>query len=596
MIKKGYKKIGNKILIACASISTALSLALGGLAIMSLSYQSKVQLASSSELFMSDYDKLIKSEVRTVISMLDPINDLIVSGKLSEAEGREIAASIIRNARYENGGYFWADTTDGTNVVLLGKDVEGTNRRGLTDPSGVKIVEEFIKTANSSGSGFINYSFNKESSTVPVPKRAYVELYKPFNWIIGTGNYIDDMDKVLQEEELRSKKIKYKAITVLVIEALIALIISIIISLIFKKRISYKLDKVASISGRMMEFDFSSTNSHETDVANPDELDIVLSMTRKMRSNLSDMIAVLKEDAEASEMLSNNMSDIVRSTGRIVKDSQVAMLNIAEGATEQAMNVSSSSKASEVINDKLALMLDTIKKLENALYVISRNKTEGVLLINELNKAGERSQEAFSKMKDVTLEASTSASKISEASEMIQAISDQTNLLALNAAIEAARAGEAGKGFAVVADEIRKLAEQSAKFTNDIKVVIEVLKDSADNSVEMMEEVSEIMEKQIKIRKDTGDKFIEISDMVDTSTEILSELNQSSEIIRKGNESLVASGKSLTEISEENAATSEEMSATMDELAESMNVVLDAESRLNEIAKSLKEKADMFKI
>ncbi|MGP1612600.1 MAG: methyl-accepting chemotaxis protein [Catonella sp.] len=596
MVKKKHKKIGNKILLTCVSISAALSLALGGLAIISLNKQSKNQLESSSELFLADYDNLIKSEVKTIISMLEPVNELIGSGKISEEEGKKLAADIIRSARYENDGYFWADTIDGTNVVLLGKSVEGTNRKDLTDPNGVKIVEEFLKIANSGGEGFVDYSFNREGDAVPVPKRAYVELYKPFNWIIGTGNYIDDMDKILHEEELKSNKVKGRAIIVLVIEALISLIVSIIISLIFKKRISDKLDKVASISSRMMEFDFSSSSSHEHDVAKPDELDIVLEMTRKMRSNLSDMIAVLKEDAEASEMLSNNMSDIVRSTERIVKDSQVAMLNIAEGATEQAMNVSSSSKASEVINGKLALMLDTLKKMENALHIISQNKVEGMSLINQLNKAGEKSQEAFLKMKDVTREASTSASKISEASEMIQAISDQTNLLALNAAIEAARAGEAGKGFAVVADEIRKLAEQSAKFTNDIKVVIEVLKDSADNSVEMMEEVSEIMGKQVKIRKDTGDKFIEISDMVDTSTEILNELNESSEIIRQGNESLVKSGKSLTEISEENAATSEQMSATMDELAESMNIVLEAESKLNGIARSLKEKADMFTI
>ena len=596
MVKKKHKKIGNKILIACVSISTALSLALGGLAIISLNHQSKIQLASSSELFMADYDKLIRSEVKTIISMLNPINDLIVSGRVSEEEGKKIAADIIRNARYDNNGYFWADTMDGTNVVLLGESVEGTNRRGLTDPNGVKIVDEFIKIANSGGSGFVNYSFNRAGTLIPVPKRAYVEVYKPFNWIIGTGNYIDDMDKILQDEELKSNSIKQKAIAVLVIEALIALIVSVIISLIFKKRISKKLEKVASISSRMMEFDFSSTSSHDKEVADPDELDIVLAMTRNVRSNLSDMITVLKEDAESSELLSNDMSSIVRSTERIVKDSQVAMVNIAEGATEQAMNVSAASKASEVINERLLVMLDTIKQLEDVLSNISRNKNEGVALIQELNLAGEKSQEAFSKMKDITLESSKHASKISEASEMIQAISDQTNLLALNAAIEAARAGEAGKGFAVVADEIRKLAEQSAKFTNDIKVVIEVLKDSADHSVEMMEEVSGIMEKQVSIRKDTGDKFIEISNMVDTSTEVLNELHTSSNTIKEGNESLVSSGKSLTEISEENAATSEEMSATMDELAESMNVVLAAESKLNGIAKSLKEKADMFKI
>ena len=85
-----------------------------------------------------DYDEMIKGQVQSIVSLLDPINKQIEEGKLTEKDGKELAASIIRSAKYLESGYFWADTTEGTNVVLLGSAVEGTDRRGLTDHNGFK--------------------------------------------------------------------------------------------------------------------------------------------------------------------------------------------------------------------------------------------------------------------------------------------------------------------------------------------------------------------------------------------------------------------------------------------------------------------------
>lgn len=134
-------------------------------------------------------DLLIKSEVETAVSMLAAIHARQQKGEMTLEKAKELGANLLRELRYGKDGYFWADTTQGVNVVLYGrKDVEGRNRIKDKDPKGVYYVKEFLAKAKVGG-GYVEYRFTKEGQTTPLPKKSYVMPFQPFGWVIGTGYY-----------------------------------------------------------------------------------------------------------------------------------------------------------------------------------------------------------------------------------------------------------------------------------------------------------------------------------------------------------------------------------------------------------------------
>lgn len=139
-------------------------------------------------------DALIKNQVQTAVSMLDGVYKKVQAKKITLAAAKIEGANLLRDLRYDNGqGYFWADTVEGVNVVLYGnKDVEGKNR--LNAKSGtVEYIKAMITAGQLPNGGYTEYSFPKIGETVAKPKRSYTLLYKPFNWVIGTGYYLEDV-------------------------------------------------------------------------------------------------------------------------------------------------------------------------------------------------------------------------------------------------------------------------------------------------------------------------------------------------------------------------------------------------------------------
>lgn len=147
-----------------------------------------------------NYDENIKNQVQTMICSIDLYHQKYMNGEMTLEEAKTSAAQIIRNARYGKEGYFWADTVDGVNVVLYGSKTEGTNRWNYQDTKGKYIVQEIIQVAIRGG-GYSDYYFAKEGESKAQPKRAYSILYKPFQWVIGTGIYTNDVDRIISEKQ-----------------------------------------------------------------------------------------------------------------------------------------------------------------------------------------------------------------------------------------------------------------------------------------------------------------------------------------------------------------------------------------------------------
>jgi methyl-accepting chemotaxis protein len=138
---------------------------------------------------MLSQDLLIKSEVETAVSMLQAIYERHNKGEMTLDQAKKLGADLLRELHYGKDGYFWADTTEGVNVVLYGrKDVEGRNRLQDRDSNGMFYVKAFLKTGKAGG-GYVEYLFPKKGQTKPQSKRSYVLLFKPFGWVIGSGYY-----------------------------------------------------------------------------------------------------------------------------------------------------------------------------------------------------------------------------------------------------------------------------------------------------------------------------------------------------------------------------------------------------------------------
>ncbi len=156
---------------------------------------SPAETAPSKQQAVNCQDILIKTQVETALSMLNAIYTKHKNGELTLEQAKHLGADLLRELRYGDDGYFWADTTDGVNVVLYGrKDVEGRNRLEDKDLKGTFYVKEFLAKGKAGG-GYAEYWFPKKGKSVAQPKRSYVRLFEPFGWVIGTGYYIDDIAK-----------------------------------------------------------------------------------------------------------------------------------------------------------------------------------------------------------------------------------------------------------------------------------------------------------------------------------------------------------------------------------------------------------------
>ena len=327
-----------------------------------------------------------------------------------------------------------------------------------------------------------------------------------------------------------------------------------------------------------------------------DEIGSISRGTEKVVERLRDIVLNIREVSGNILNVSDEIADNAKSTAKASDELTKAVDGISIGAMHQAEDMQRGTKAMQSIGEALRANEESMVELNNSSDGVYDAKEKGISAIKDLISTTAKVEESAMKVSEVIVRTDEGAKKIDEASTMIKSIAGQTNLLALNAAIEAARAGEAGKGFAVVADEIRKLAEQTDKFTEEIVVVVRNLSERTREAVDIMEEVKTVIGDQVNCVDETEKQFVFISDEIDVTKTIIGKLNDSEKELESARGELSEIVEGLAAVSEENAAATEECLASVEEQAASTSIIESSAERLPEMAKGLEEAVQKFKL
>ncbi len=528
---------------------------------------------------MEEKKQKLKNIVEIGVSQIEGISS---SKDQDDAGKKALIFKLMKDTKYDGGtGYLWIN--DLTPVMVFHPVNEAMNGKDLSDykdPDGKRLFVEMAEVCKKEGEGTVGYKWAKPGFNEPVDKLSYVKLFKPLNWVIGSGIYIDDVNAALMEKEKIVKAGMAKQRNLLLAAIFISLALTLLLTYVVSGKISGPLKEACAMVQDIAQGEGDLTVRLKAD--STDEVGELSKGFNTFVEKLQDMIKKITHSSREVDASSGELSEISRVLSNEVEDTAKRSVSVAASTEEMDANISSVAAAMEESTTNLNLVVAAAEEMTSTISEIARNA----------EKARDISQEAVSQAANASDKMNIlekTAKEIGKVTDAISDISEQTNLLALNATIEAARAGEAGKGFAVVANEIKELAIQTANSTRDIKQQIDGIQSTTALAVNEIGLIS-------KIITDINEIVAAIAAAVEEQSVVTKEISgniaQAGQGIALVNENINQSSAVSNEIAKDISGVSQ----ATDRIAESSRKVETSSRHLKEMASDLKLILDGFKI
>lgn len=530
--------------------------------------------------------KQVENLVDSMMGVVEYYYQLEEKGELSRVVAQQRALEVIKNSSFGEGGrdYFWVNDYHPRMVMHPYKpELNGQDLSESTDVNGFPLFNEMVEVVQKDGQGFVEYHWQYYDQTERIePKISYVAGFEPWQWIIGTGLYINDVNFTVSQTRNR-----------ILIIGLIVLVISMFIFYIFSSRISRGLTRATGFAEEIAQ---GNLKHKVPAIRSRDELGRLINSLQIMQENLQQMIRntinSIQEVTAASQKLASFGGEVEKITDQVGK----AIATVASGAQEQAASI-------DITADNIGKMIGMIKEVDKEAEEMNLAATRVMETIMKGNSSVENS---IKKVKNVKLDTMAIVERISELGkisneiggivELISSIAAQTNLLALNAAIEAARAGEAGRGFSVVADEIRELAEESSRATERITGLISNIENGVNDVTGRINESVKVVDSSVLAIEETEGAFNDIRAVVNGLREHIGKVVNQVELIANSSEEVRRSIQEIAEVSEDFASSAEEVSASSQEQMASTQEVVLLSRHLAKIAEQLSRSIEEFKV
>lgn len=509
----------------------------------------------------SSYDEQIKAQVDNVISLCQSIYNRYEKGEYTLDEAKKLAADQIRDLRYGNNGYFWVDTYDGTNVVLLGNDTEGTNRMDAVDTNGFAYMQAIINAGKQEDGGFTDYVFPREGETESSPKRAYSKAFEPFGWVLGTGNYTDDIDDdvldVKNEFSSYESNSRMAIIGIAVVMEVILISVLTLITISIVKPLKKSLAHIEEIA----QGDFSKEFEQDL-LKRKDDFGQLADSLEKMRSEMNNLIGEVKSEALEITGMVQEIDTSIRALDDQIENVSATTEELAAGMEETA---ASSEEINAMSHEIESAAKSIAERSQDGANEADEIRERAVKIKKDTDENDRRTRSIHEEINESLIKALDDIKVVDQINVLAKSIMDitgQTNLLALNASIEAARAGEAGKGFAVVADEIRVLAEQSKaavahiqEVTVNVTAAVENLANDAERLLEfvgndVVESLGGFAEMANSYNSDAANVDSLVTDFSASSEQLLASINGVMDAISDVSKTATEGATGTTDIAE----------------------------------------------
>ncbi|MGL6265386.1 methyl-accepting chemotaxis protein [Aeromonas jandaei] len=494
---------------------------------------------------LSSYIMMAQTAINAVYSLPD------------SPENRQKVKELLRPLRYSSDGYFFVYDFEGNTILLpIKTELEGKNRWNDKDAKGKFLIQEILKSARQ-GDGFTEYWTAKPSIGRDAPKLAFTLVLDKYQWIIGTGFYIDDIDNELATLRAERESKMNSSLQVGVLVILVILGVTLVATVIVGNRVSKPLaDAVLALN------DIANGEGDLTQrlkVQSKDEIGQLASAFNRFVERIQSVVSQVGETSNhlfsavdklhhLSEHYDQQMHGHSRETDQVV----TAVTEMSSTAQEVAASASNAASATS----------DAARESDAARGVVST-------AINSINRLVGEVHTASGVIEQLAQE----TGKIGSVVEVIRGIAEQTNLLALNAAIEAARAGEQGRGFAVVADEVRSLAGRTQQSTKEINEMLQRLQGGVKQAVDVMqaseERSQETVQEASHIASSLDSMVMAVSTINDMNIQIATAAEEQHAVSEEINKNLVAIQQIVSELTSaavESNSTTRDLANTGDKL------------------------------